>query len=909
MKKLVYSILILLVAIAFRPDLSGQEFLKASGKAIVNESGDTVIIRAMGLGGWMLQEGYMLQTGGFASAQFQIRNKIEELIGKEDTDLFYQKWLENHMQKTDVDSLASWGFNAVRLPMHYNLFTLPIEDEPIAGQHTWLNKGFELTDSLVSWCKENNMYVLLDLHAAPGGQGYESGISDYDPTKPSLWESKANRDKTVALWKRIADHYKDEPAIMGYDLINETNWNMNNGAPLRQLFMEITDSIRQVDNKHIIMIEGNWFANDFTGLTPPWDDNLVYGPHKYWSKNENEDIQWVLTIRDNYNVPIFFGESGENSNTWFKEAISLFENNGMGWAWWPLKKVESISCPLSIVKTPEYQQLLDYWNGNGPQPSAAFAKATLMELAENLKTENCIYQKDVIDAMFRQVSESGTIPYNTQNIPGIVYASDFSLGANQEAYFDTDVADYHLNTGSYTPWNSGWAYRNDGVDIEFIDDNFNSNGVAVGWIALDEWMKYDIKVEEDALYDVNVRIASNSSGGKFYFGSKGARISKDKILPSTGGWYNWKNYTLSDVVLTTQDKSIEFHVSSEGFNLSSFEFVRKAALSEINTNLLAANTKDKSSVNLIINKPLKEPFNGEISDFKIKVNGGFIPVNNVALAAQNKRLIIVDVDYEFKSTDNIRASYSGDEVEAIDDTNLEVFTDRLVANNIEVYLPVPGKIEAEDYHYQIGIQLENCTDTGGGQNIAYLNPGDYLDYFIDVEKSGTYAVEYRTSAESQVGRVQLQLVHADGSVSELHTANFIPTGGWQNWRSTTENLVLNEGKQKIRMLIMKSDFNINWFDFSFLTNTEAEVFTPSINIYPNPSREQLFVNGSWKEGQLIDLTLMDIYGNKLYSKQINNSAIFHSSIPISNFPEGVYYLKISNSKGKNIIKKIIKTGE
>ena len=141
--------------------------------------------------------------------------------------------------------------------------------------------------------------------------------------------------------------------------------------------------------KHMIFIEGNWFANDFTGLTPPWDDNLVYSPHKYWSENETKDIQWALTIRDNYNVPIYFGESGENSNTWFADAITLFEEEGIGWAWWPLKKVESISCPLSVVKTPEYEDLLDYWKGNAPKPDKAFAKATLMELAENLKTENC----------------------------------------------------------------------------------------------------------------------------------------------------------------------------------------------------------------------------------------------------------------------------------------------------------------------------------------------------------------------------------------------------------------------------------------------------------------------------------------------------------------------------------------
>ena len=93
-----------------------QNFLSTKGKAIVNENQDTVLLRGMGLGGWMVQEGYMLQTAGFANPQHEIRAIIEELIGEEDTDLFYESWLSNHMRKTDVDSLKKWGFNSVRLP-------------------------------------------------------------------------------------------------------------------------------------------------------------------------------------------------------------------------------------------------------------------------------------------------------------------------------------------------------------------------------------------------------------------------------------------------------------------------------------------------------------------------------------------------------------------------------------------------------------------------------------------------------------------------------------------------------------------------------------------------------------------------------------------------------------------------
>jgi len=187
--------------------VNAQNLLQTNGKAIVNESGDTIILRGMGLGGWMLQEGYMLQTAGFASPQWAIKAKIEELIGPDNTQTFYDAWLANHVRKADIDALKSWGFNSVRLPMHYNLFTLPIQDEPVEGEHTWLDTGFELTDSLIDWCKQNEMYVILDLHGAPGGQGYDQAISDYNPAYPSLWESDLNKAKTVALWRRLAERY------------------------------------------------------------------------------------------------------------------------------------------------------------------------------------------------------------------------------------------------------------------------------------------------------------------------------------------------------------------------------------------------------------------------------------------------------------------------------------------------------------------------------------------------------------------------------------------------------------------------------------------------------------------------------------------------------------------------------
>ena len=636
MKKHYFLLSIFLLLIGSQAHTQG--YLKADGKNIVNENGETVILRGMGLGGWMLQEGYMLQTAGFANAQHKIRKEIEELIGQEDTDLFYDAWLANHVRKADIDSLKAWGFNSVRLPMHYNLYTLPIEEEPVAGENTWLTKGFELTDSLISWCKANEMYVILDLHAAPGGQGRDEGISDYDTSKPALWESAANQAKTVALWKKLAETYVDEPWVGGYDLLNETNWEMQNNEPLKQLYLDLTAAIREVDTKHIIFIEGNWFANDFTNLTPPWADNLVYSPHKYWSINDQASIQWVLDLQNTHNVPLYFGEWGENSNPWFKYAIDLFESNGIGWAVWPMKKIDAIAGPLSVIKTREYQSLLDYWNGNGTRPSAAFAKSALLEITEGLKIENCIYQKDVIDAMFRQQTTTATIPFNTQTIPGVVFATDFDMGEVGEAYFDVDIADFRVSTGNFTAWNSGWTYRNDGVDIEKSEDNVNSNGYNVGWTADDEWMQYDVNVLESGVYSANVRVASGAEGGQFHFAIGEGAISNVVNVSGTNGWQSWQTVTAQNMVLTPEDKKIRFYIDKAGFNVNSFEFTKVSESDIISTEFVAATTLDEQTIQLSLNKRLTDLVNPN-TDFQIFVNGTLVPINEVVLDTDNPRVI------------------------------------------------------------------------------------------------------------------------------------------------------------------------------------------------------------------------------------------------------------------------------
>ena len=400
MKNCIFTLTITFFLIMSGETLLSQGFLKTKGKDVVNEKGENVLLRGIGLGGWMLQEPYMLQLSEVAGTQTEIKSKISELIGKKNCEEFYTRYLKNMITEKDIDSLRRWGFNSIRLPIHYNLFTLPVDKEPLTGQNTWLKTGFELTDNLLSWCRKNKIYLILDLHAAPGGQGNDRPIADIDTLKPRLWESEANQNKTIALWKKLASRYKDEEWIGGYDLINETNYKLDANESLKKLFYEITEEIRRVDVKHIIFIEGNQFANDYTGLTPPWDNNMVYSFHKYWNPTTYETIQKYLDMRAKYNVPLWMGESGENTNEWFRSAVNLFETNNIGWSWWTIKKIGSESSLMTISRPAGYQKVIDYWAGKGRKPSVAEANAIFMELAENVKIEKCKVNYGVLEALF-----------------------------------------------------------------------------------------------------------------------------------------------------------------------------------------------------------------------------------------------------------------------------------------------------------------------------------------------------------------------------------------------------------------------------------------------------------------------------------------------------------------------------
>ena len=860
--------------------------LSTLGPYLKDDNSNNVILRGINLGGWMLQEPYLFQFTGAADSQHEFKEKLVEFIGQENTDNFYNAWYENFITQGDIDSLASHGYNSIRLPMHYDLFTLPIQDEPVSGENTWIDLGFSMVDNLLDWCESNNMYLILDLHAAPGGQGFGSDINDYNPNLPSLWESEENKNKTIALWGKLAERYSDEPWIGGYDLLNETHWDLAENE-LRNFYIDVTNEIRQYDQNHIIFIEGNGYANDFSGLTPPWDDKMVYSFHKYWSFNDSLD--WVTWMRNEYGVPLWMGEGGENSNQWFTEAIKLFEENYIGWAFWPWKKLESISAPYAIPTNSNYQSLINYFRGESSAPSIENAVSGLMQLAEDSHISNNRFQTDVVDAMIRQVNSNETLPFSGQNtIPGVLYASDYDLGVMNYAYSDSDYATYHINTDNFQAWNQGWQYRNDGVDIENSSDT-DGNGYQVGFTSEDEWLIFTVEIQESGFYNMVTRYASTSSG-IFSMELDGIPIADNIILYNTGSYSNFVNKLTQGIFLPQGTFKLKMKMVTGGYNLSTVNFDISDEIPEFSIEYAEAQ-EDLSTILLLLNQPLDTDQVIDASHFGVFVNSEEVSISDIEISEENPQVIYISIDDEYNFLDDISVSfYQESELESIFSEFLIPFSQFPVYNNVSERIIIPGLVQAEDYIYQEGLSTEETTDINGGLNIGYTDAGDFADYLVLVTETGDYDINFRAASENQSGSILLQLI--DGSNIQNLTQISLPiTGGWQTWETVSANTNLTEGSYKLRLKVVQSGFNLNWIEFDFTGNSMGldDNEMKGLRLFPNPVDEILTI---YSEYETFTIEIFDIIGKKIFEAENLNS------INVRHFEEGIYLLNISSGNYK-----------
>ncbi|PXV65476.1 aryl-phospho-beta-D-glucosidase BglC (GH1 family) [Dysgonomonas alginatilytica] len=409
MKKLLYLILPLVLFSCSPKEVrktDASKFIRVEGPDLIKSNGEKILIQGTNLGNWLNPEGYMFHFQDVSSYRL-INEAFCEMVGPDFTAWFWQEFKKNYITQEDIKYIKQTGMNSLRIPFHYKMFT----DEDYMGL-TANKNGFEMIDQVVEWCRQENLYVILDMHDAPGGQTGDNIDDSYG--YPWLMDSEPSKVQFCEIWKKVAQHYANDTIILGYDLLNEpiAHYFLEEYAHLNDslepLYKRCVDSIRTVDPNHIVLLGGaQWNGNFNVFKDSKFDDKLMYTCHRYWCDTLQTNIQDFVNFRDSVNLPIYMGETGENTNEWIAAWTRLMERNNIGWHYWPYKKMDSERGMVSIKAPENWNLIIDYTTKDrsnftkirAVRPDQALVKKAMIDLLENMKFANCNINKGYILAL------------------------------------------------------------------------------------------------------------------------------------------------------------------------------------------------------------------------------------------------------------------------------------------------------------------------------------------------------------------------------------------------------------------------------------------------------------------------------------------------------------------------------
>jgi endoglucanase len=353
---------------------ASSALLRVNGRQLVDASGQPVVLRGFGLGGWLNMENFI--TGYAANEQAQ-RDAVCRVLGHDLARLFFDTFLEYFFTADDARLIKQLGLNLVRIPINYRHF----EDD----RQPFVLKpdGFQHLDRVIDACTREGIYTILDLHALPGAQN-QHWHSD-NPTHMALfWEYQHFQDRTVWLWQQLAEHYKDNPWIAGYNVMNEPADPL--GTRVEPMYQRLAEAIRQIDPRHVLFLEGNRYSTDFSVFGKPMS-NCVYSNHDYAlagfldagpypgvSRGEYQD-RAVLEQRFRqrseymleYDVPIWVGEFGPQYRQhaeWdqqrlalLRDQLSIYREYAASWSIWTYKDIGLQGVVYAAADSPWVQRV------------------------------------------------------------------------------------------------------------------------------------------------------------------------------------------------------------------------------------------------------------------------------------------------------------------------------------------------------------------------------------------------------------------------------------------------------------------------------------------------------------------------------------------------------------------------
>lgn len=384
--------------------LLAQDFLSTKGRTIVDADGEIVQLKGVSLGFWLMPEGYWWNLSNDLTPK-EYYYLFSDLIGPHGSRNFWKNFQDSFITQEDIRYIKKVGFNHVRVPFDYRLFV----DEYYLGSCE--PRGFELLDRVINWCREEHLRVILDMHAAPGGQA--GWHSDDGNTHAWLFEDGGEfyQQQTIDIWTRIAKHYADDPTIIGYDLINEPIHQFCDTTKLyprlEPFYKKLTSAIREVDANHILFIAGVFWNRNFDYFTEPFDPNLVYATHLYNFTDDYTSLEYFDRFSEKHNVPIYLGEFGERSPEFVKTCRVWCEQNHYPWTLWSYKKLNNDHCIVQIPAPENWDLISDYSRAcfnryvervQG-RPDLTLVKKALDDFLINCRFENTIPSRFYFEAL------------------------------------------------------------------------------------------------------------------------------------------------------------------------------------------------------------------------------------------------------------------------------------------------------------------------------------------------------------------------------------------------------------------------------------------------------------------------------------------------------------------------------
>lgn len=461
--------------------ITADDFLKASGKVLKanNGQGDEVILRGVNAGGWLVQEPWMCptQTTDNVKCQVQIVNTLISRFGEEKANELLKTYEDNYWTESDFDNCAYMGMNVIRLPFTY-LNILDSNNQIKAD-------AFTKIDWFVQECGKRGMYVILDLHGAPGSQNAE--VHSGDVSGIGLFEggnAAQNQQLAVKVWKAVAEHYKGNPIVAGYDLLNEpySSSDYHYTSKVVWDFYDLAyDSIREIDSDHVIIMEATWEPNQLPYPSEYGWENIMYEYHcyNYGSQTNAEDqlasVNAKLNRIDkrNYDVPSYIGETSffSNMDSW-RACLQRMNDYGISWTLWSYKVtgnnnswgIFNQDVNKANIENDSYEQIYQKWSASG----------------------KCFKNTEVYNIVMEYLQKRGA-----DNPGGI-------------GRYEAELADYICEGGVIKTMTGNFGkFSNEGY-VEALNDNYIDNMEAV------KYMEFNLKVSTAGTYKVMVGYATST---------------------------------------------------------------------------------------------------------------------------------------------------------------------------------------------------------------------------------------------------------------------------------------------------------------------------------------------------------------------------------------------------------------